>query len=245
MCYNIDSKSVKEREVIYMNNITNDTMRGLFFIIKGRHNRNLSPSYVNKVTGETGNLGGYDPYSDTTEEWYQVLDRKSYHSIYCGNDYERAVTAVRRMIVRYKGVAKNYFREVSRLTSDDYYEVHYLGHRELTPEQRAKKQEGRCPRTSPIMMDMYRNIDMLWGDVFAKEVEEQEDLAYNDLIEERPVNKSRKIVQRAKKSLGLTPVKEETPKEVSRPTLKKVDKKKDVTSTIIKPAKRNVKLLRV
>lgn len=226
-----------------MSNITNDTMRGLFFIIKGRYHRNLPPAYVNKVTGDTGYLGGYDPYSEDTEEWYQVLDRKCYHSIYCGNDYEKAVASVRRMIVRYKGVAKNYFREVSKLTSDDYYEVHYLGHKELTHEQRTKKCEGRCPRTSPIMMDLYRNIDSMWGDVYAEQVVEQEDLAYNDLVEERPVNRSRKIVQKAKKSLGLTSV--ETPKKEVRPALKKVEKKKDVTPTVIKPVKRSVKLLRV
>lgn len=223
----------------------NDSMRGLFFIVKGKHTWKKAPTYTNKVSGEVGHIGGYDPYDDDTEEWYNVMDRKCYHTIYSGGDKDRAVDAIRKCIVRHKGVAKSYFREVSKYTSDDYYEVHYLGHAELTPDKRAKKCEGRCPRTSPIMQDMYRNIDSMWGDYYQDLIEQAEDTAYNELVDERPVNKSRKIVQKAKKSLGL-----QTPQETHKPVLKKtpvVEKKKeDVTPTIIKPVKkRSVKLLRV
>lgn len=223
----------------------NDSMRGLFFIVKGKHAWKKAPTYTNKVSGEVGHLGGYDPYDDDTEEWYNVMDRKCYHTIYSGGDKDRAVDAIRKCIVRHKGVAKSYFREVSKYTSDDYYEVHYLGHTELTPDKRAKKCEGRCPRTSPIMQDMYRNIDSMWGDYYQDLIEQAEDTAYNELVDERPVNKSRKIVQKAKKSLGL-----QTPQETHKPVLKKtpvVEKKKeDITPTIIKPVKkRSVKLLRV
>ena len=223
----------------------NDSMRGLFFIVKGKHAWKKAPTYTNKVSGEVGHIGGYDPYDDDTEEWYNVMDRKCYHTIYSGGDKDRAVDAIRKCIVRHKGVAKSYFREVSKYTSDDYYEVHYLGHAELTPDKRAKKCEGRCPRTSPIMQDMYRNIDSMWGDYYQDLIEQAENTAYNELVDERPVNKSRKIVQKAKKSLGL-----QTSQETHKPVLKKtpvVEKKKeDVTPTIIKPVKkRSVKLLRV
>lgn len=223
----------------------NDTMRGLFFIIRGKHAWKKEPTYTNKVSGEVGHLGGYNPNDENTEVWYNVMDRKCFHTIYSGSDFNRAVDAIRKCIIRHKGVAKNYFREVSKYTSDDYYEVHYLGHTELTPEKRAKKCEGRCPRTSPIMMDMYKNIDNLWGDYYLEYIEQAEDTAYTSLVDERPVNKSRKIVQKAKKSLGL-----QTPQETPKPVLKKtpvVEKKKeDITPTIIKPTKkRSVKLLRV
>lgn len=222
----------------------NDSMRGLFFIVKGKHAWKKAPTYTNKVSGEVGHIGGYDPYDDDTEEWYNVMDRKCYHTIYSGGDKDRAVDAIRKCIIRHKGVAKSYSREVSKYTSDDYYEVHYLGHAELTPDKRAKKCEGRCPRTSPIMQDMYRNIDSMWGDYYQDLIEQAEDTAYNELVDERPVNKSRKIVQKAKKSLGL-----QTPQETHKPVLKKtpvVEKKEDVTPTIIKPVKkRSVKLLRV
>ena len=92
---------------------------------------------------------------------------------------------------------------------------------------------------------MYKNIDNLWGDYYQEYIEQAEDTAYTSLVDERPVNKSRKIVQRAKKSLGL-----QTPQETPKPVLKKtpvVEKKKeDITPTIIKPTKkRSVKLLRV
>lgn len=222
-------------------NIGNDTMRGLFFIIKGRHVPKLPPTYINKVNGEVGYLGGYDPHRECDEDWYFVMDRKCYHSIYGGHDFDKAVKAIYKTIVKFKGVAKNYFREVSRLTSDDYYEVHYLGHSPLTPERRAKKCEGRCPRTSPIMADMYRNIDSLWGNVFEDYVVEQEDLAYRSIEDDKPLNKSRRLVNKARKSIGLVPVSQ----EVKKP-LKRVEKREDATTTAIRPVTRkSVKLLRV
>lgn len=225
--------------------IVNDTMRGLFFIVKGTHAWKKEPSYTNRITGEVGHLGGYDPYSPDTNTWFQVMDRKCFYTIYCGSDYDKAVTSIRRCIVKHKGVAKNYFKEVSKYTSDDYYEVHYLGRPELTPEKRAKKCEGRCPRTSPIMMDMYRNIDDLWGDYYLEHIQEQEELAYQDLEDERPLNKSRKLVHNSNKVLKIP--KRETPTEdrpaERKPVLK--PKKEDATpKTPFKVKPRPVKLFR-
>lgn len=226
-----------------MDNLINDTMKGLFFIIKGHYCRGLSPAYINKVTGETGHLGGYNPYSEDTEEWYQVLDRKCFNTIYCGSDIHKALSSVQNTIVRFKGVARNYFREVSKTTSDDYYEVHYLGHRELTPEQRTKKCEGRCPRTSPVMADMYRNIDSLYGDYMCDEIGAAEESAYERLKSERPVNKSRRLLQRTRKSLGLENVVQTQEK---KPVLKKTKEKEVSHQKLVNTRKRkSVKLLSV
>lgn len=212
-----------------------EDMRGLFFIIKGRYTKNLEPEYTNAVSGDKGYLGGFNPHLFSTPEWYTVLDRKCYHTIYCGSSYTKAVASIGNTIRRFKGDAKKYFKEVSTLTSDDYYEVHYLGHTPLTPDKRAKKCEGRCPRTSPIMMDLYHNIDLAYGDYYYDEVVEQEDLAYEQLIDERPVNKSKRLFKK------LTPsntVGDKTP-------LKKVEKKSETPKLVIKPVKRNVKLIKV
>lgn len=226
-----------------------DTMRGLFFIIKGQHAWKKEPSYTNRVTGEVGHLGGYDP--EDSANWYIVLDRKCYHTIYCGSDYQKAVTSIRRCIVRHKGIAKNYFREVSKYTSDDYYEVHYLGHPELTPEKRNKKAEGRCPRTSPIMADMYRHIDDLWGNYFIEDIEEQENLAYKELAGNTLFNRSKKMLKRT--PVVQTPVAEEQTEEEplfevegKKPVLKRTLKaKEDATPKTDTRAKKSLKLFKV
>lgn len=180
-----------------------DDMKGLFFIIKGKHAWKREPSYVNRVSNDVTHIGGYNPNSPSTEEWYQVLDRVCYHSIYCGSDLDKALTAIKKRIVAHKGVAKNYFREVSKYTSDDYYEVHYLGHTPLSLEGRTKKCEGRCPRTSPIMADMYCTIDKMWGNFHIEEVWRMEEEAYKELEDTKPVNRSKKIMKNSKKRIDL------------------------------------------
>lgn len=223
---------------------TIDTMRGLFFIIKGGYVKGLLPTYVNDISGDTCFLGGFDPCGDDTREWYTVMDRKSFNYIYCGGDLEKALAAIRNTIVKHKGVAKNYFREVSRLTSDDYYEVHYLGHTPLTAEMRTRKCEGRCPRTSPIMRCLYQNVDMVYGDYYSDQIEEVEEEAYTDLVRNKPVNKSKKILQRARKSLSVTVEETKTPDTTGVKHLKKATKDNS-TPTPVRHKKRAVKLLRV
>lgn len=221
--------------------MNSDSMRGLFFIIKGQHRNKLSPAFVNKVTGDTCYIGGYDPYSDETEEWYQLIDRRCFHVVCCGGSLEKVLNGVRTMILKYKGSAKRYIKYVSQTTSDDYYETHYLGKSPLTPEQRSKKAEGRCPRTSPIMRCMYEEIDRCFGDFCSEEITEIEDSAYKELADSRPINKSRKLLNRS----GL--LKNNQVSTPNKPVLKKPEMKKmDITTKTIRPvAKKSVKLLRV
>ena len=130
--------------------------------------------------------------------------------------------------MKYKGNAKKYFKHISDTTSDDYYETHYLGHSPLTPEQRSKKAEGRCPRVSAPMRCLYNAIYSWYGDYFSEQVQEMEDQAYSDLEE---VIRNSKPINRTKRIMKKTPVKkvemEETPTpKVSPNTMKKVVKPK-------------------
>lgn len=205
-----------------------DTMKGLFFIIKGKYQKGVAPSFKNEVSGDTSYIGGYDPYSETTEEWYMLLDTKTFHCIACGSDFNKVLKSVYTVIKKHKGVAKNYFKRISKTTSDDYYETHYLGQRPLTHDQRQKKAEGRCPRVSPVMRCLYEHIYEEYGDFFSDEIEEMEDLAYSELKEEKPINKTKKLMAKTKKSVGnttMTPKKEEvigtpTPKKLVKPKVK-------------------------
>lgn len=206
-----------------------DTMKGLFFIVKGQYKKGAKPSFLNKVTNETSYIGGYDPSDDTTSEWYMLMDSKTFHCITCGSDFNKVLKGVYNVILKHKGSAKRYFKHVSSITSDDYYETHYLGKTPLTPEKRAKKAEGRCPRVSPTMRELYEHIYEEFGDYFSDEIKEMEDLAYKDMKEDTPIHKSRKLMSKmrpkdvVKKETPVeTPKKKKVVKEETPLTLKKV-----------------------
>ncbi len=210
-----------------------DDMRGLFFIVKGQYRKSVGTSFVNKVSGDVSYTGGYDPERGDTDEWYMLLDSKTYHCIACGSDFNKVLGGVRTVIKRHKGVARNYFKHVSSITSDDYYETHYLGRPPLTHDQRVKKAEGRCPRVSPIMRDLYDHIYSEFGHYYSDEVSEMEDLAYSDLVEDRPYNKARRIMSKTKtpkKTIKMTKKEEETPEKsvetLEKPVVKKIKKTK-------------------
>lgn len=213
-----------------------DSMRGLFFIIKGQHSK-AEPSFMNRETGEVNYIGGYDPYSKDTVEWYMVMDKITFHCFSCGSDLNKVLKAVHTIIYKYKGSAKKYFKHISDISSDDYYETHYLGRTPLNHDQRVKKAEGRCPRVSPAMREMYKSIYSEYGDFYKEQIEEMEDLAYSDLEEwkkaNNPLNKTKKRMEKTKikKTVVMeekTPKKEvgvAVPKKLAKPIMKKGIKK--------------------
>ena len=218
-----------------------DSMRDLFFIVKGQYKKGVEPSFINSVTGDVSHVGGYNPYNDDTTNWYMCLDKMTFYCVACGSDFNKVLHSVYSQIMKFKGSAKKYFKHVCKVTSDDYYEVTYLGHKPLSPDQRSKKAEGRCPRVSPPMRCLYNAIYTYYGEYFSDEVAEMEDQAYKDLEEvlrdSKPINKTRKILKKAggiKKTCGETPSKEkevieERPHKLVRPVnsgvkLKKIKK---------------------
>ena len=192
-------------------------MRGLFFIVKGQYKRD----------NDEVSISGYDPYDPQTNEWYMLMGTKTFHCISCGSDYNRVLKGVYTVIKKYKGVAKNYFRYVSKVTSDDYYEVTYLGHRPLNDAERAKKAVGRCPRVSPKMREIYTKVYNTFGDFFEDDIKEMEERAYEDLKDQKPFRKSQKLIRKTtpntKVSLVTPPKKEEV---INTSTPKKLVKKK-------------------
>ena len=179
-----------------------EDMRGRFFIAKGQYCK-TEPSFTNKASGSVSYIGGYDPYNRHTAEWYMLMDCKTFHCVACGGSLDKILKALHTTIVKSKGDAKRYFKHVSSVTSEDYYEIHYLGHKPLSLDQLSKKAEGRCPRVSPVMKCLYEAVYNEYGDFFSEEIEEVEDRAYEDLKGEKPINKSRKLVSKNKSKIGL------------------------------------------
>lgn len=201
-----------------------DDMRGLFFIMKGQYRKGVEPSFTNSVSGNVSYIGGYNPTSDDTEEWYMLMDKKTFHCVACDSDFNKVLKGVHTTIKRFKGVARRYFKHISDTTSDDYYEVTYLGHKPLDKKGITDKAEGRCPRVSPVMRCLYERVLEEYGDYYVEEIEHMEELAYEDLKDERPINKSRKLVSKHK-TIGSVEMKQHK-EEVIDTTLKRLTRPK-------------------
>lgn len=88
-------------------NTTPNTMRGLFFVIKGQYRRDKSGD----------DTIGYDPFNPDTSEWYMLVDNKTFTCVSCGSDLKKVLQGVYKSIKRHKGDANKYFRQVAMLSS--------------------------------------------------------------------------------------------------------------------------------
>lgn len=175
-----------------------EDMRGLFVILKGQYRKGVGECVTNRVTGDTMWLGGYDPDSPDTEEWYMLMDRERYVGFCCGSSLEKCLQGVYNNIRKYK-TRKRYMKVLDKIEN---------GHQ------------------SPIMLEHYKIIDREFGFYYQDQIEEMEDKAYKDIKEDDPVLKARKRARRhstlhlAKRDTTKTP---ETTPEV---TLKHLSGKK-------------------
>lgn len=185
--------------------VKDESMKGLFYIVKG-HYKKVLPTVV--IRGETKHIGGYDPYSDNTQEWYRVLDCVTYHCIYSGASLDRALETIKNTVKHFKNSRRKYFKMVCDVTSEDYYETHYLGRPSLTEQQRRKKAEGRCPRVSPVMKEFEEKIRVEYSEFFSRQVEDVEEEALEELRNDTPLKRSQKRFRKIGKG---TPV--NTPQE--------------------------------
>lgn len=202
-----------------------DSMRGLFFIMKGQYKKGVEPSVINNHTGDINYIGGFNPDNDTTEEWYMLVDRITFQCSVCGGDYNKVLKGVGSLIKRHKGSLKKYLKFISDTTSDDTYEVMYLGHPPLTPEKRQRKAVGRCPRTSPTMRCFYQEVYNHYGDYYSDDIKVEEEKVYEDLKGDTLLGHTKKLMKK-KKLLNTTIEKKEETPLTPQPLLKKVGLRK-------------------
>lgn len=166
-----------------------EDMRGLFFIVKGQYKTDNSKDGVC--------VSGYDPEDPNTKEWYMLVDNVTFRCFACGSDLNKVIGGVSRVIFKFK-TRERYFKHVCKVTSEDYYEVHYRGRRPLTHDEIVKKAEGKCPRVSPAMKALYSKIYSCYGDYYSDLVKVEEDKAYKELKEQTPFHKSKKLMSKIK-----------------------------------------------
>ena len=96
-----------------LNKKQEEDLRGVFFIVKGHYRKNCGQSFVNSATGEVNHIGGYDPSSEETSEWYMVLDSITFNCVCCGGDFNRVIKSIGNVIKRYKTKAR-YLKELEK-----------------------------------------------------------------------------------------------------------------------------------
>lgn len=173
-----------------------EDMRNLFIIIKGQYLKGVFPRIFDSVTGDTHYIGGFNPTNENTVEWYQALDRNTFHTISCGQDLNTVLTAIKVHIKTYKGKARNYYKALSKYTTEDYYETHYLGHSAIPYEQ--KRKSDKCCGVSEVMKSAYLAVLNTYGDFYRDQIAVVEDEAYEELVDNNPISKARKLHKKRK-----------------------------------------------
>ena len=152
---------------------------GMFFIIKGQHTPSLG-------------ISAYDPSLPGTHEWYQTLDCVVFNCVACGSSFENAVGGVESAILHYR-TRENYFKQLAIQSTEDYYDIHYLGKRPKTSEELNNLigKDGRRARTSPVMKELYAEIYRRYGGYYSDVIKEAEQKAFNSNVFKSPLERSR------------------------------------------------------
>lgn len=103
-----------------------NTMKGLFFIVKGQYRKDTSPRVTNE-DGKTYSLGGYDPECEDTVEHYQLMDNITFKCLSCGtlND---VLKSLERIVKRHKGKVEHYLKGVKKLAPVSHSELFIRQH---------------------------------------------------------------------------------------------------------------------
>lgn len=185
-----------------LNKKQEEDLRGVFFIVKGRYKKNCGQSFINEATGDVNHIGGYDPSSEDTVEWYMVLDNITFNCVCSGSDLDRAIKAVGNVIKRYKTEAR-YLKEL-------------------------KERDTRSNVSNP-MRCLYEAIYNTYGDFYSDYIEEQEDLAYGDITFKTPLQRTKDIKKKTTVRKLVTPTTtEKNDVEVSKTLRRKAPLKRSL-----------------
>lgn len=136
------------------------------------------------IKGQFNNRKGidsYDPEDPDTQEWYQALDRHTYHTVSCGPNFDRVIRGLMNNVKGFK-TQEAYYKFLGETTTEDYYRVHFLG---MPPysvrEKEVMAKEGVSCAVSTPMKALYKEVVNTYGDYFYEEVEDAVARAYREL----------------------------------------------------------------
>lgn len=180
------------------------------------------------IKGQFNNRKGVDsfnPEDPTTHEWYQAMDRNTYHTVACGSNLDRVIRGLMNNVKGFK-TQEAYYKFLGETTTEDYYRVHFLG---MPPysvrEKEVMAKEGVSCAVSTPMKALYKEVVNTYGDYFYEEVEDAVARAYRELYAS-----TRKTARGSVKKTKL--VAKKTPKPTPTPQRGGAAKK-----TVLKPKK--------
>ena len=165
-----------------------EDMRGLFYIVRGGYKRGKSPSFFNPVSEDKNWIGGYDPSDDTNEEWYMLLDSELFMCQCAGSKLQSCLDTAYKLIKRYR-------------TKEKYVKV-----------MKSLTYSGGC--ASPIHKALEKEIYNTYGDYFRSQLDEVENLAYQEIREDTPLARATKLRKKRVES-GVPKVEMETMRKPS------------------------------
>lgn len=160
-----------------------ESLRGLFYIVKGHYVKNKAPRFWNEVSASYNDIGGYDPEREDTEEWYMVYDNETFRCHGAVSTLLGAGNIIRHIILKHK-------------TKEDYFTT--LEQYEVSP--------------SPTHLRLQQEVYNTYGDYFKQYVKDVENRAYTSIRENTPTKKARKrFIKRTPVTVEVTPVSTPTP----------------------------------
>lgn len=180
---------------LYRKPITLKADKGLediFYITKGQY---LKQSPQVEIEGEMKFIGGYNPENKNTIDWYRVLDNKTFFTLCAGPSLEKCLDVLTKTVKQVKTV-EGYYEYLATFTTEDYWQVNYLGETPLTPEEAKEvaSTEGKQMRTGRVQKAYESEIFKAYGDFYDEEVKE----AVRKGLEETEKPKVLKKVKRLK-----------------------------------------------
>lgn len=189
-----------------------ESLRGLFYIVKGHYVKNKAPRFWNEVSETDNYIGGYDPDREDTEEWYMVLDSETFRCHGAVSTLLGAGNIIRHIILKHK-TKEHYF------TTLEQYEN----------------------TVSPTHRRLHQEVYNTYGDYFSQYVKDVEDSAYNEVRNNTPVMKARNKKKRSLSKVVVEMV-EVTPSKntIEVSTLSDTSTPKPKRGKGLKPTKRKV-----
>lgn len=153
-----------------------NSLNNVFYVVKGQYQKGLAPVCFYEEKGETLYLGGFNPYSENTVEWYGLYDNITHRCYGCGN-LDSIFSALRKVVKLYRNKEKL----IKAYNSGEY-------------------------RVSKAQKVLHEGIFNEFGDYLREEIEEIVDESFEEIKNDTPFNRAKKRMKRSRTLVAIAPI---------------------------------------